>query len=33
VLGWTPKMSFEELVGVMVDSDLELAEREARTAK
>ena len=29
-LGWTPRTSFEELVGLMVESDLALAEREAR---
>ena len=27
-LGWEPKTSFEELVRIMVESDLELAERE-----
>lgn len=30
VLGWEPTVGFEELVGMMVDSDLELAKREAR---
>jgi GDPmannose 4,6-dehydratase len=29
-LGWTPRTSFEELVRLMMDSDLELAERERR---
>jgi GDPmannose 4,6-dehydratase len=29
VLGWTPKTSFRELVRTMVESDLELARREA----
>ena len=29
-LGWTPSTTFEELVDLMVDADLELAEREAR---
>ena len=33
VLGWAPRMGFEELVATMVDSDLALAEREARIAK
>eukprot|EP00897_Mesotaenium_endlicherianum_P007352 jgi/Mesen1/6645/ME000340S05812 len=27
-LGWTPKVSFKELVGMMVDADLERAKRE-----
>lgn len=27
-LGWAPKVSFEELVGMMVDSDLERAQQE-----
>jgi GDPmannose 4,6-dehydratase len=31
VLGWEPKVSFKELVKVMVDSDMKLAEREQRT--
>jgi GDPmannose 4,6-dehydratase len=31
-LGWTPRTSFEELVRLMVESDLELAERERRVA-
>jgi GDPmannose 4,6-dehydratase len=30
VLGWKPKVSFRELVEMMVDSDVELAKREAR---
>jgi GDPmannose 4,6-dehydratase len=29
-LGWEPKTSFSELVGMMTDSDLDLAERELR---
>jgi GDPmannose 4,6-dehydratase len=29
-LGWSPKVSFEELVRMMVEHDLELAEREKR---
>jgi GDPmannose 4,6-dehydratase len=28
VLGWEPKVSFEELVAVMIDADMELAKRE-----
>ncbi|MCO5563363.1 hypothetical protein L7F22_017004 [Adiantum nelumboides] len=28
VLGWAPKVSFKQLVGMMVDSDLEKAKRE-----
>ena len=27
-LGWTPEVSFQRLVGMMVDNDLQLAERE-----
>jgi GDPmannose 4,6-dehydratase len=27
-LGWKPRVSFDELVALMVDSDLELARRE-----
>jgi GDPmannose 4,6-dehydratase len=27
-LGWEPSVSFEELVHLMVDSDIELLERE-----
>ena len=30
ILGWEPKVSFKELVKVMVDSDMRLAEREHR---
>jgi len=30
VLGWEPKVRFPELVAMMTDADLELAEREAR---
>jgi GDPmannose 4,6-dehydratase len=29
-LGWQPKIDFDELVNMMVDSDMELAEREKR---
>jgi len=29
-LGWTPSTSFHELVDLMVDADVQLAEREAR---
>ena len=29
-LGWSPRTSFKELIKLMVDSDLELARREAR---
>lgn len=31
VLGWQPKVNFEELVAMMVDADVELAEREAKS--
>lgn len=31
-LGWRPKVKFEALVKMMVEADLEAAEREARTA-
>jgi GDPmannose 4,6-dehydratase len=31
-LGWTPKVSFTELVRMMVDGDLELARRERSLA-
>ena len=31
VLGWEPKVGFKELVRVMVDADMKLAERELRT--
>ncbi len=31
MLGWEPKVKFEELVALMVDADLELAERELRS--
>jgi GDPmannose 4,6-dehydratase len=27
-LGWQPRVSFDELVALMVDSDLELARKE-----
>ncbi len=30
VLGWTPKVTFKELVKMMVDADLELAEKELK---
>jgi GDPmannose 4,6-dehydratase len=30
VLGWEPKVSFRELIEMMVDSDIELAKRESR---
>ncbi|HEX7313465.1 MAG TPA: GDP-mannose 4,6-dehydratase [Pyrinomonadaceae bacterium] len=30
ILGWEPKVSFKELVKIMVDSDMKLAEREQR---
>lgn len=30
--GWEPKVGFERLVDIMVDADLELAKREARSA-
>jgi GDPmannose 4,6-dehydratase len=33
VLGWRPKISFKELVRLMVDSDLELARQEALVRK
>jgi GDPmannose 4,6-dehydratase len=29
-LGWVPKVTFKQLISMMVDSDLELAKREAR---
>ncbi|MFP5354020.1 MAG: GDP-mannose 4,6-dehydratase [Gemmatimonadota bacterium] len=32
-LGWSPTVTFEELVKMMVDSDLRLAEREARIGR
>ncbi|HWW74095.1 MAG TPA: GDP-mannose 4,6-dehydratase [Pyrinomonadaceae bacterium] len=32
VLGWEPKVSFKELVRIMVDSDMKLAERELRAS-
>jgi GDPmannose 4,6-dehydratase len=31
ILGWEPKVSFKELIKIMVDSDMRLAERERRT--
>lgn len=30
VLNWEPKVKFKELVKIMMDSDLELAEQEAK---
>ena len=30
-LGWTPRVNFEQLVEMMVDADMELAEREKRS--
>jgi GDPmannose 4,6-dehydratase len=27
-LGWKPRVSFDELVGLMVESDMELAHKE-----
>ena len=30
LLGWEPKVSFEELVHMMVDTDMELAARDKR---
>jgi GDPmannose 4,6-dehydratase len=33
VLGWEPKVGFKELVKLMTESDLELAEREAHALK
>jgi len=32
-LGWAPKVSFPELVKMMVDADMELADREAHVAR
>jgi GDPmannose 4,6-dehydratase len=32
-LGWEPKVRFEELIQIMVDADLALAERGAGTAE
>ena len=32
-LGWKPRVGFHDLVKMMVEADLELAEREARAAK
>ena len=32
-LGWRPKVKFDELVGIMVAADLELAKREAEDVK
>jgi GDPmannose 4,6-dehydratase len=33
VLGWRPKVSFKELVRIMTDSDMRLAERELRASR
>jgi GDPmannose 4,6-dehydratase len=33
VLGWRPKVSFKELVRIMVDGDMRLAERELRASR
>jgi len=33
VLGWEPKVSFEELVAMMIDADLELAKKERLIAE
>jgi len=30
LLGWQPKINFQQLVEMMVEADLELAERELR---
>ncbi len=30
MLGWEPKVSFPELVAMMVDADVELVERQQR---
>jgi GDPmannose 4,6-dehydratase len=32
ILGWEPKVRFKELVKLMVEADLELAEKEKRYA-
>jgi GDPmannose 4,6-dehydratase len=32
VLGWEPKVKFQELVKMMMDADLELARKEAALA-
>jgi GDPmannose 4,6-dehydratase len=31
LLGWQPRVNFQQLVGMMVEADLELAERELRS--
>jgi GDPmannose 4,6-dehydratase len=31
LLGWEPRVRFKELAAMMVDADLELAEREKRS--
>jgi GDPmannose 4,6-dehydratase len=33
ILGWEPKVSFKELVKIMVDGDMKLAERELRASQ
>ena len=33
VLGWRPKVSFEELVAIMINADLELAGKERLIAE
>jgi GDPmannose 4,6-dehydratase len=33
ILGWEPKVSFKELVRIMVESDMKLAERELRASR
>ena len=33
VLGWEPKVKFKELVGLMVDADLKLAQDELHMTK
>jgi GDPmannose 4,6-dehydratase len=33
ILGWEPKVSFRELVKIMIDADMKLAERERRTSE
>jgi GDPmannose 4,6-dehydratase len=32
-LGWEPKVKFKDLVRIMIDADLELAEREKKIAE
>jgi len=33
LLGWNPRVSFKELVRLMVEHDLDLAQREAHAAR